>query len=42
MHLEVETYIEDFMAVLNVRNPGEKEFHQAVHEVVESFAQGIV
>ena len=38
MHLEVEKYIEDFMATLIARNPGEKEFHQAVQEVVESLA----
>jgi glutamate dehydrogenase (NADP+) len=28
--------VEDFMAGLVLRNPGEPEFHQAVHEVVES------
>jgi len=36
MNTEVNRYIEDFMASLIARNPGEKEFHQAVHEVVES------
>ena len=28
--------VESFMDVVNSRSPGEKEFHQAVHEVVES------
>ncbi|MGI6524922.1 MAG: NADP-specific glutamate dehydrogenase [Bdellovibrionota bacterium] len=28
-------YADDFMAKVVERNPGEKEFHQAVHEVVE-------
>lgn len=34
----VKDYIEKFMAELIERNPGEKEFHQAVGEVVESVA----
>ena len=42
MNLEVNKYIEDFMATLVARNPGEKEFHQAVQEVVESLAQYII
>ena len=42
MNTEVNKYIEDFMASINARNPGEKEFHQAVHEVVESLAPYIV
>ena len=33
-----EKYVESFMAELIARNPGEKEFHQAVREVVESVA----
>ena len=28
--------IEEFMDAVKVRNSGEAEFHQAVHEVVES------
>ena len=31
-------YIDSFMAELIARNPGEKEFHQAVKEVLESVA----
>ncbi|MEI6679996.1 MAG: NADP-specific glutamate dehydrogenase [Mariniphaga sp.] len=38
MSNEVELYIENFMANLTAKNPHEKEFHQAVHEVVESLA----
>ncbi len=34
----VKDYVEKFMAELIERNPGEKEFHQAVGEVVESVA----
>src|SRR5574344_1662411 len=33
-----ENYVERFMSELIARNPGEKEFHQAVKEVVESVA----
>ena len=28
--------INDFMDYVELKNPGEKEFHQAVHEVIES------
>jgi len=28
--------VDEFMEMVKARNPGEKEFHQAVHEVVES------
>ena len=28
--------IDNFMDYVELKNPGEKEFHQAVHEVVES------
>ena len=28
--------VEDFMAMIQAKNPNEPEFHQAVHEVVES------
>ena len=38
MSNEVELYIENFMANLIAKNPHEKEFHQAVREVVESLA----
>ena len=33
-----QNYIDGFMASVIARNPGEKEFHQAVREVVESVA----
>ena len=42
MEKEVIQYVEDFMSSVIARNPGEKEFHQAVHEVVESLAPYIV
>ena len=35
-------YIDGFMEELTAKNPGEKEFHQAVREVLESVAQYIV
>ena len=31
-------YVDGFMAELTAKNPGEKEFHQAVQEVLESVA----
>lgn len=31
-------FVEDFMAYVRKRDPGQAEFHQAVHEVVESIA----
>ena len=37
-----KNYIDGFMADLIARNPGEKEFHQAVKEVLESVAPYIV
>lgn len=36
MHKSVEKEVQTFMSGLKKRNPGEKEFHQAVREVVES------
>ncbi|MBN2743802.1 glutamate dehydrogenase (NADP+) [Breznakibacter xylanolyticus] len=39
---KVARYIEDFMAMVVARNPNEPEFHQAVHEVVESLAPFIL
>ena len=33
-----EKYIASFMSELEAKNPGEKEFHQAVREVLESVA----
>ena len=42
MNKEIRLYVEDFMSALIARNPGEKEFHQAVHEVVESLAPYII
>ncbi len=38
MSNEVELFTENFMANLIAKNPHEKEFHQAVREVVESLA----
>ena len=38
MSNEVEVFVENFMANLIAKNPHEKEFHQAVREVVESLA----
>lgn len=37
-----QKYVDGFMADLMSRNPGEKEFHQAVREVLESVAPYIV
>lgn len=42
MSNEVELHIEKFMANLIAKNPHEKEFHQAVQEVVESLAPFLV
>ncbi len=42
MEKEAQKYVEDFMADLIARNPNQPEFHQAVHEVVESVAPYIV
>ena len=33
MEKHVQQYVDDFMAQIVAKNPGEKEFHQAVHEV---------
>jgi len=38
MNNQVLRYIDDFMAGVIARNPAEPEFHQAVHEVIESLA----
>ena len=38
MSNETEMYVKSFMANLVAKNPHEIEFHQAVHEVVESLA----
>ena len=37
-----KNYVDKFMAELVAKNPGEKEFHQAVREVVESVADYVV
>ena len=37
-----KNYVEKFMDELVSKNPGEKEFHQAVREVVESVADYVV
>ena len=42
MEEEVKNYVDSFMSALIARNPGEKEFHQAVREVVESLAPYII
>lgn len=39
---QTRQFIDNFMAELIRKNPGEKEFHQAVHEVVESVAPYIM
>jgi len=36
--MQIKEYVEGFMAQLESKNPGEKEFHQAVREVLESVA----
>ncbi len=38
MSSEAEMYVKNFMSNLIAKNPHEVEFHQAVHEVVESLA----
>lgn len=38
MNKETLKYVDQFMSELIAKNPGEKEFHQAVREVVESVA----
>ena len=42
MNQFVKNYVDGFMADLVAKNPGEKEFHQAVREVLESVAPYIV
>ncbi len=42
MEAQAKKYVETFMENIKAKNPGEKEFHQAVHEVVESLAPFIV
>ncbi|MCD7970542.1 MAG: NADP-specific glutamate dehydrogenase [Alistipes sp.] len=42
MEEQVRQYVETFMSNVKAKNPGEKEFHQAVQEVVESLAPYIV
>lgn len=42
MEKQIKNYVESFMADVIARNPGEKEFHQAVREVVESVAPYIL
>ncbi len=38
MNESARNYVENFMADLTAKNPGENEFHQAVREVLESVA----
>ncbi len=42
MEKQVKQYVDDFMARIVAKNPGEIEFHQAVQEVVDSLAPYIV
>jgi len=42
MKSQIKSYIDSFMANVIARNPSEPEFHQAVHEVVESLAPFIL
>ena len=42
MNQFTKKYVESFMADLTAKNPGEKEFHQAVREVLESVAPYIM
>ena len=42
MDKQTQAYVDSFMAELIAKNPGEKEFHQAVKEVVESVAPMII
>ena len=42
MDEQARKYVENFMAGVIAKNPGEKEFHQAVREVVESVAPYIM
>lgn len=39
---KAEMYVKDFMSTLISKNPYETEFHQAVHEVVESLAPFLI
>ena len=42
MNTAVKEYVEQFMADIVAKNPGEVEFHQAVREVVESVAPYVI
>ncbi len=42
MERKAAEFVEDFMARIIAKDPMEKEFHQAVHEVVESLAPFVV
>ncbi|MFI3263442.1 MAG: NADP-specific glutamate dehydrogenase [Rikenellaceae bacterium] len=42
MEKQAENYIAEFMSAIEMKNPGEVEFHQAVREVVESVAPYII
>ena len=42
MNMSVKEYVEQFMADIVAKNPGEVEFHQAVKEVVESVAPYVI
>lgn len=42
MNVHTNKWLVDFMSRIEAQNPGENEFHQAVHEVAESLAEYIV
>ena len=42
MEKEAQKFVDEFMAGIIAKNPGEPEFHQAVQEVAESLAEYIV
>lgn len=42
MERKIAEFVEDFMAKVIAKDPLEKEFHQAVHEVVESLAPFVI
>lgn len=42
MNVHTNKWLSEFMSRIEAQNPGENEFHQAVHEVAESLAEYIV
>ncbi|NOY96156.1 MAG: NADP-specific glutamate dehydrogenase [Chlorobi bacterium] len=39
---DANQFINDFMVYVKTKNPGEVEFHQAVHEVIETLAEFLI